>query len=248
MTYDVSNEKFKELVINIKNYFNSEKSNTIFEERNIIKVLEYQGVKYAVKSFKIPHLINKIVYRFFRDSKAKRSYYNSKKLVDLNINTPKPIGYIEFESFLFFKESFYICEYFKYNFEIRAVFKDQAFKNRELILYEFMKFTYNLHNKGVYHVDYSPGNILVKQQNDIYEFYIVDVNRMKFTEFDLDLRLKSIAKLTSNRDDNNMILKYYAEISNIDTELLRGRYSYFLDEQQKYLSNKRKIKNIIGLL
>ena len=35
--------------------------------RNVIKVLEVDGVKYNIKAFKVPNVINKIVYRFFRN-------------------------------------------------------------------------------------------------------------------------------------------------------------------------------------
>ncbi len=246
MNYKTTNKCFDDLVINIKTYFSNKKNIILFQKRNVIKIVDFNGEKYVVKSFKIPHLINKIVYKFFRDSKAKRSYENSVKLIELNINTPKPIGYIEFSSIAFFKDSYYISSFFDYDFEIRAVFKDKNFKDREKILRKFIEFTFDIHNKGVYHVDYSPGNILVKIIDAEYIFYVIDVNRMKFLEFDIDLRIKSISKLTSNSDDNNLMITYYSEVSNIDLELLKVRYTFYLNEQQKYLENKKRLKKMKG--
>ena len=94
-------KEFKEFILNIKEYFR-ENSNTIHKARNELKVINYKDVQTVVKAFKIPNIINQIVYAYFRDSKAKKSYENSIKLINLNINTPMPIGYIEFyRNFLF---------------------------------------------------------------------------------------------------------------------------------------------------
>ena len=244
MKYKVINKFFDTFLVNIQKYFQSENNIVLFDKRNIIKIVEFENKKYVVKSFKIPHFINKIVYKFFRASKAKRSYDNSVKLEELNINTPKPIGYIEFSSFVFFKDSYYISEFFDYDFEIRAVFKDENFKDRTNILKKFIEFTYDVHNKGVYHIDYSPGNILVKKIDDEYQFFIIDVNRMKFLEFDVDLRMKSMSKLTFNESDNDLMIRHYSEISKIDFKLLKKKYKFYLDEQQKYLDNKKRLKRL----
>ncbi len=242
MVFKAAKEEYINLLTNIRDYF-KESDNSIHKARNEIKILDYENRKLVVKAFKIPHFINKIVYNFFRDSKAKRSYENSVKLVNLGINTPTPIGYIEFNSFLFFKDSYYVCEYYNYDFEIRAVFKDDTFENKEEIIKQFIEFTFDLHNKGVYHIDYSPGNILVKKVEDKYEFYIVDVNRMKFLDFDLDLRMKSMMKLTSNREYNKMIMSYYAKVSGLALDDVTSKFTHYLREQEKYLENKKKIKS-----
>ena len=38
-------------------------------QRNKIKLFELEGKTINIKSFKIPHLINKIAYKYFRKSK-----------------------------------------------------------------------------------------------------------------------------------------------------------------------------------
>lgn len=244
MNYKTQDEKFDSFVINIKTYFNNEKNKLLFNQRNIIKKVEFDGVEYVVKSFKIPHLLNKVVYRFFRDSKAKRSYENSVRLMDLGVNTPKPIGYVEFPSIIFFKESFYVSEFFDYDFEIRAVFTDAKFEDREDILQKFVEFSYDLHNKGVYHIDYSPGNILVKRDANGYSFSIIDVNRMKFKEFDIDLRMQALSRLTKSKEDNDYMISHYAEIASMDKNLLAQRFAIHLKAEEKYLANKKRLKSM----
>jgi hypothetical protein len=43
----------------------------------------------------VPHLINKIVYKKFRKSKARRSYEYATLLLDKGIGTPQPIAFLE---------------------------------------------------------------------------------------------------------------------------------------------------------
>jgi len=244
MNYKIINLSYQDLITNIKTYFQDEKNITLFQKRNTIKIVIFQNKQYVVKSFKIPHLLNQIVYKFFRDSKAKRSYENSVKLINLNINTPKPIGYIEFSSPFLFQESFYISEFFNYDFEIRAVFNDKEFKDREKILKEFIIFSYDLHQKGIYHIDYSPGNILVKQENSSYIFSIIDVNRMKFLKMDIKLKMKSLSKLTKDDEDNTLLLHFYHKVSNIPLEELEKDFQYALLEEKAYLEKKKRLKKL----
>ena len=244
MSYEVLNEREKDFVRNIKIYFNQETNKTLYNKRNIVKVVEFERKKYVVKSFKIPHLLNQVVYRFFRDSKAKRSFINSIKLKQLGVNTPKPIGYVEFSTYFRFKESFYISEFFNFDFEIRAVFKDKSFKDRENILKRFIEYTYKLHQKKVHHIDYSPGNILVKRVDDSYEFSIIDVNRMEFVEFDDDLRMQNLAKLTKDIEDNEFMARYYAQIAKLEETTLLSKLNSALKKQESYLANKKRLKRL----
>ena len=242
MTYEVPNEREKEFVLNIRTYFNQRENHTIYDKRNIVKIVEFERKKYVVKSFKTPHLLNQIIYRFFRDSKAKRSFVNSIKLEQLGISTPKPIGFIEFPTRFRFKESFYISEFFDFDFEIRTVLADKEFKDRENILKRFIEYTYKLHQKQVHHIDYSPGNILVKKVDSFYSFWIIDVNRMEFVEFDDDLRMQNLAKLTNDKEDNEFMARYYAQIAKLEETALLSKLDSSLKKQEQYLANKKRLK------
>ncbi|QRE24688.1 Kdo domain containing protein, partial [Flavobacterium psychrophilum] len=58
----------------------------------------YNDIILNVKSFKIPFFFNGIVYKFFRKSKAERSYNYAKILSEKGIGTPNPIGFYENKS------------------------------------------------------------------------------------------------------------------------------------------------------
>lgn len=70
-----SNASFsKDEIINLVNNFHSSGTLLVKGNRNEIKVFKSKNFSLNIKSFKIPHLINKIAYRYFRKSKARRSF------------------------------------------------------------------------------------------------------------------------------------------------------------------------------
>lgn len=200
-------EKLEHFLCNIRGYF-FDNHNTIHKARNELKIIAYDGIDTVVKSFKVPNLINRIVYTFFRDSKAKKSYDNALKIGEF---TPTPVGYIEFFRFGLLQESYFISEKFTYDFTIREPLLDKNFEDRENILRAFGHFTFLLHEKNIFHDDYSPGNILIKKHEDHYEFKIVDINRMKFFTFSRKDRAKNFAKLWAKDEDLRIIADEYTK-------------------------------------
>jgi serine/threonine protein kinase len=227
----VTDRSYIDQISNIKSYFdNSGKS--IHKARNEIKIID----DLVVKSFKIPHILNKIIYTFFRKSKAEKSYINGLKVGDL---TPKPIGYIEFKKYGLLDKSFFVSENFKYDFTIREPLLDKGFPDRELIFQSFAKFSYNLHQKGIIHLDYSPGNILIKKEDGNYIFKIVDINRMKFKKPTLDERLKNFSKLWAKDEDLSIIIKEYAKLIGQDEkESIKKAISF--SKKHKDIKNLKK--------
>lgn len=240
MTYETLNERHKDFVKNIKIYFNQTDNITVFQKRNTIKRVKFEGVEYIVKSFKIPHLLNQVVYSIVRDSKAKKSYFNSIKIKEF---TPEPIGYIEFKKFGLLKESFFISSIFKYDFTIREPLTDKDYPNKNSIYKAFANFTNKLHNKEILHLDYSPGNILIKKNSLGYEFKIIDVNRMLFKKLTLQDRLESFSKLWASDEDLTIIIKEYAKINHLnEVEAL----SIALKASQKHKNFKNFKKRLKG--
>lgn len=66
----------KEEILALPQRFENE-GEVIYAWRNLIKVLTIKGLKINVKSFKVPHIINRFAYRYIRKSKAERSYLNA---------------------------------------------------------------------------------------------------------------------------------------------------------------------------
>lgn len=214
MKFDFVENKYMSLLENIKTYFqNSE--NSIHKARNEIKIIDFNGENLVIKSFKIPNILNKIIYTFFKPSKAEKSYENSVKIIDF---VPKPIGFIEFRKFGLINDSYFVSENFKYDFTIREPLLDENFEDKEKIFKAFAQFTLELHNNNIFHLDYSPGNILIKKEAEGYIFKIVDINRMQFKTLELDERLKNFSKLWAKDEDLKIIIQEYSKLLNRDEE------------------------------
>jgi len=225
---------------NIQKQFEAEKS-SLHKARNEIKKISCQEHSIVVKSFKIPHLLNRLVYTYFRGSKAQKSYDNALYLHSLQINTPEPIALIqEFKPTLY--KSFFLSTSFEYDFTIREPLLDNKFKDRENIFQTFAIFTADLHAKGVLHQDYSPGNILIKKSAHGYQFSIVDINRMHFKNVDFKMGCQNFSKLWADEDVLTIIANEYAKIMNYDVVTTRNTIIELDKKHKQFKLLKRSIK------
>ncbi|MBT8395046.1 MAG: Kdo domain containing protein [Bacteroidia bacterium] len=183
------------------------------QDRNILKVFNLDDMTVNVKSFRIPNIVNRIAYKFFRKSKAQRSFEFAKKLLELEVGTPNPIAYYEFKTPLLFKESYYISEHLDYDLTYRELTTNFKYPDHETILRSFTRFTYDLHQKGINFLDHSPGNTLIRKVEENYKFYLVDLNRMKFEPMDFKKRMKNMSKLTIHKHMVEIICDEYSKCS-----------------------------------
>ncbi|WP_299256998.1 lipopolysaccharide kinase InaA family protein [uncultured Aquimarina sp.] len=214
-------------------------------ERNVIKIIPLDGEKVTIKSFRIPNVINQVAYRFFRKSKAERSYMYANRLLDLGIKTPFPIAYeIRTTPFLF-KKSYYVSELVECDLTYRELTTDFNISDHEDILRAFTRFTYKLHKNGVNFLDHSPGNTLIERKEKGYEFYLVDLNRMEFGEMNFETRIKNFARLTIHESMIKVMSNEYAKCTSEDeSEIFRLMWQYTQEFQNRY-HGKRKLKRKI---
>ncbi|GAA4897231.1 lipopolysaccharide kinase InaA family protein [Flaviramulus aquimarinus] len=216
------------------------------QDRNSLKLFELNNKTINVKSFKVPNIVNQIAYRFFRKSKAQRSFEYANKLVELNIGTPKPIAYYEFTTPFLFKKSYYISEQIQDDLTYRELTTDLSYPNHEAILRAFTRFTYQLHEKGVHFLDHSPGNTLIQINNGHYKFYLVDLNRMEFKPLDFETRIKNFSRLTIHKSMIEVMSSEYAKCSgeHYDTifDLMWQETENFQEKYHRKRRLKKKLK------
>ena len=134
---------------------------SIYKDRNKLKCYTIDGYHIVVKKFRKPHFINRIAYSFFRPSKAKRAYEFALKLLELGVETPAPIAFIEqYENGLFTYG--YFISIFENEYENIRDLMDGTQKDADL-LKELSVYMADLHTNGILHLDMSPGNILFKK-------------------------------------------------------------------------------------
>lgn len=217
-------------------------------DRNKIKLFDFNGKTINIKSFKVPHFINKIAYKYFRKSKAKRSFEFANKLLELGVGTPKPIAFAEFSSVLGLEKSFYVSEHLNADLTYRELVEIPDFPDRENILRQFTKFSFDLHEKGIEFLDHSPGNTLIKKNaSGNYDFFLVDLNRMEFhNSMSFEMRMKNLCRLTPLEEMvatmSNEYAKYYKAES--EEKIFETLWKYTSDFQEKFYRKKRLKKKL----
>lgn len=216
--------------------------------RNKIKLFEFNGFTINVKSFKKPNFINKIVYRYFRKSKAKRSFKFANKLLENGIGTPQPIAFYENFDLIGLNDSYYISEHLNCDLTFRELVLQPDYPEWELILRKFTQFSYKLHQKGIEFKDHSPGNTLIKKnENDDYDFYLVDLNRMEFhSTMSFNMRMKNLCRLTPYKEMIAIMSNEYAKSSQESEQLIfEILWKYTSDFQNKFQRKKRLKKKFL---
>ncbi len=215
------------------------------QDRNSLKLFTLNDTVLNAKSFKVPNLINKIAYRFFRKSKAQRSFEYANKLQELNIGTPQPVAFYEFKNVFTFGKSYYLSQHLDYDITYRELTTDFTIPNYEAILRAFTRFTFTLHENQVNFLDHSPGNTLIEYNNGDYKFYLVDLNRMNFGELSFNERIKNFAKLTIHKSMVEIMSHEYAKCINADkTEVFNLMWTYTNEFQEKF-HRKRRLKKTL---
>ncbi len=187
---------------------------TVYQRRNTVKRFEADPPRPAlfVKSYAIPNLFNRIIYRFFRLPKAVRAYRHTLKLLELGFESPAPVAYVLFTSPLALGRSYFISEASKYSRDTLDMFFMQDRKGG-LLAEQFARFTARLHKAGVMHLDYSSSNILYGQMEDGWHFSLIDTNRMRFLDRPLTMRegCANLVRITAHEAQLRQFIESYAE-------------------------------------
>ena len=220
---------------------------SIWKKRNTIKIFKTNGRELCVKSFKVPHLVNRFAYRYLRKSKAQESFEHAEKLLRKGIQTPEPIAYKEEFELLGLKQSHYISENLKYDFDFNALY-DENLPDRENILEQFTEFTFRLHERGIHHLDHSRGNtLIVKKGGGRYDFFLIDLNRMQFEEMDYQKRIDNFSRLGLKPDMIAVISRKYAELMGEDEQKVRRDITKSCEDFDQKRAKKKRFKRKLGL-
>ena len=211
-------------------------------KRNVLKAVTINQKEVNIKAFKIPNAINKIAYRFFRKSKAERSFVYAKELLKRGIKTPAPIAYAEEITAMAFLKSFYVSEHLDYDLTFRDL--DLKKEGHEEILRAFTRFTFELHEKEIEFLDHSPGNTLIKINENGYEFFLVDLNRMNFKKLNTTERLRNFERLSRERAVYEIMADEYAKQikaspSEVFDQMWQFNQSFFAKRHKKAMLKKK---------
>lgn len=190
----------------------------IYEGRNKLKEFEIHGRKLIVKSYQLPHLINRVVYNSFRASKARRSYQYAQMLRKAGIGSPAPVGFYSTGTWLLFGRSYFVSLKSECPYTYRNLLEETFTGDKEKVLRAIARTTAALHENGFLHKDYSGGNILFRETDKGIEVEIIDLNRMRFGKVDIETGCKNFERLLGTHEMFVILADEYAKVRGFDAD------------------------------
>lgn len=190
----------------------------IYEGRNKLKEFEVHGRKLIVKSYQLPHLINRVVYNSFRASKARRSYQYAQMLRKAGVGSPAPVGFYSTGTWLLFGRSYFVSLKSECPYTYRNLLEETFTGNKEKVLRAIARTTAALHENGFLHKDYSGGNILFRETDKGIEVEIIDLNRMRFGKVDIETGCKNFERLPGTHEMFVILADEYAKVRGFDAD------------------------------
>ena len=222
MTHICLNEKYealKEFVERIPERIGCD-GEVLRDGRNLIKVMTTpDGLRLNVKRYHIPRWPNRLIYSLnIRKPKGLRAYLYPSILLKAGIQTPENVAYIEERSFGLMGYSYFVslqCDYGRELYEVGRAADDGIYNDLAVAL---GRFTAKMHDADLLHRDYSPGNILWKQDADGFHFSIIDINRLYFGPVSMELGCSNFSRLWGSKQFIETVVSEYARQRGFDVQ------------------------------
>ena len=230
---------YESFVNQVPHIFSSE-GKTIYKSRNEIKVFTIDGIEINVKRYKVPIFINRLIYTFLREPKAVRAYEYAVRLKEKGFETPEPIAYILFKKNGLLEDSYFISIQSSYQ-TLYKVGQTPAVENED-VYRALGAYVAELHEAGIYHADFSPGNVLYTYTNEGIRFSLIDINRMRFGEVPLKKGCANFARLWGQEAAFHMMAASYAKVRRFDPAVCLRWVLYYRDRFWKKYARKHEIE------
>lgn len=219
-----------DFVASLPELFERGEGEVIYDGRNQLRRFVVDGHRLIVKSFRVPNLVNRIVYGWLRASKAQRSFEYAARLRSLGIGSPAPVGWVTERSGLLFGRSYYACLESTLPYSYKDIIAHTLAPDDERRALEAIaRTTARLHDHGWLHKDYSRGNILfgpvapsravdAEGSGESIAVEIIDLNRIRFGTVSLKAGLANLfERLPATPEQHKIMESAYREARNSTT-------------------------------
>lgn len=213
-------------------------------KRNTIKEDFVKGTRLVIKSFGGIYLPNRIRYTYFYPSKAQRAFENARILLQKGFNTPRPIAYIEITRNGLIDQMYFVSEFT--DFQPLNVINEISAEECLPLLLEIARHTFRLHQNKIYHIDYSSGNILFRNNNNNYQLALIDNNRMNFGDVTFEKGIRNFGRLDLPVEHLTWIAKEYSRLWNVDEMIGIQHLFRFKENYRRKRLRKKSLKNLLA--
>lgn len=220
-TIQLMNPQYKEIEAYIASIPDTMEASgeTIQDGRNLIKQMTApDGRRLCVKRYHKPHGLNAAVYSWhLRMPKGMRAYTYAQRLLEAGIDTPEPVAYLEERNLGFMGYSYFVSLMSDYPHKMYE-WGDAPKGTYEAFAKAFGQFTAKLHEAGILHKDYTPGNVLWTHDTTGYHFSLVDINQMRFGHITPQQGSRNLCRFWGPKAFIQMIVREYAIVRKADVE------------------------------
>lgn len=215
----------------------------IYDGRNTLWRLRQENTVFVIKSFRRPNAINSVVYTTLRRSKARRSYENALRLLNLGFLTPTPVAWGEVRINGRLDRSYYVC--------LEQQGEDLRYWERrddaEPLLQALGAEMARLHRAGVWHKDFSPGNVIFFRDSGSgeYKFSYIDLNRMQFGVRNHRCLMSMFGTLNEEAEVRRLA-RFYAEAAGIDSDRAEAEAAEAYTRFMRRIMRKRRLKRFFN--
>ena len=217
---------------------------TLYQGRNQVKAFQVQGYPIVVKRYKRPSFIQRVIYSWFRPTKACRAYNFAFRMQKLGIQTPEAIAYIEINRHGLFIDSYFVslrCN----DTPLFPILVNEPQYDKQLA-HELAIYIVELRKKGFLHGDLNLANILYRQENGKPIFTFIDTNRSHFIKSPTPkVCLKNLMRITHRIDLLREIVQTYAEQRGWDAVKSCDQVEAMLHHFERKRAYKYQLKKII---
>lgn len=211
----------------------------IYKGRNIVVRYDTPLGAVNIKQFKVPHIINRLVYGNLRHGKARHSFENAEKLIAKGFHTPQPLAYIEHRQGVLFGISYFVSEQLEGYAEIRDL---ATLEHREAIVEAVGQLMADLHRAHIFMKDFSQGNVLWRREADgSIRLALVDINRMDFDVSSTRRLMKNFRNVADDPDLLNDLALAYSRASGMPSDEALRR----ANRARSLFLRKRHIKKLL---
>ncbi len=201
-----------DLMERIPEAFASGEGELLYDKRNKIRRFTLEdGSVVIVKQYKKPNFFQRICYSTFWNNKAKKSYFFGNRLLNLGIDTPRPIAAVTYYNIGMVNRY-----YFASTEDSRPdclILRDGNMDNPQPLIDALSAYLIHLHEVGFLHGDTNLSNFLYSRNADgIFSFSVIDTNRSRFLGRPASRKeaLSNLIRLTHKRSLLSEIITSYA--------------------------------------
>lgn len=217
----------------------------IYTGRNTIKVFDTPQGLLNVKAYRVPSLMNRIAYTFFRKSKGLRAFTYPRVMAAAGVKSPAPVAYVEERKCGLIARSWLVTEQSRCG---RTMYefgdKDMSVADDRDAIAAFARFAASMHTAGVLHRDFSPGNILFDRVDGEWCFELVDVNRMSFGQVSVERGCRNLARLWGQPEMFRLLAAGYAEARGADSGMCLAMIAEAREKFWRRFSRRHPVKYV----